>query len=192
MTDTCHGTRPSRAHHGRTSRPTGPTRRSVVRAGVAAGWSAPLVQVISAAPAQAVGSGVVLDLTGTFTHASNSRAVTFTSGNLANNGTQTTTNLQITVTLTTNGTTNMSGTTVSTTPSGFTVGSGTLGGSSGAFTITFVFTKSTPQVAGGSSTAFAPAFQVPNNAVRNTAGSGSATATSTGAAPDVATNSYLG
>ena len=174
----------------RSTRPAAPTRRSLVRTAVVA-WTAPLVTALTAAPAQAVGSGVVLAMTGTFTHAAGNRNITLTNGNVANNGTGSTANLQVTVTLTTNGTTDFTGTTVNTTPTGFTAGTISLGGSSGAYTATWVFTKTT-QLAGGTNVPFAPVLRTANNTVKDTAGSGSAVATATSAPSAACGNGYLG
>ena len=164
------------------------TRRSVVRAGVAAAWTAPLVQVMAAAPAQAVGSGVTLSwVSGAFSHASSNRDFKFT-GSLKNNGTQTTAALQITVVLTTNGTTSWTGAVVQSTPAGFSASSPSLGGSSGAWTVTVTFTRST-QLAAGASVTFNPTIRC-DTAVQDQSGSGTATATATGASPAATGNAY--
>lgn len=167
------------------------SRRSVVRAGAAAAWTAPLVQVLSAAPAQAVGSGVVLVLTpplGGFSHASANKDFVF-AGTLTNNGTQTTTNVQITVVLTTNGTTDWTGAAAQAN-TGFTASAPVTGGTSGAYTVSITYTKTAPQLA-GSGGSVAVNFTIRcNTGVKSQPGSGVATATATGATPSVATGTY--
>lgn len=158
------------------------SRRSLVRVGAAAAWTAPLVQVMAAAPAQAVGSATILAISGTFTHSSTT--VTLSSGQIDVSGSGSTGSLQVSVTLDSTNSPGYTTTTVATTPASFTVGAGTTNGNA----ITFVFTATT-QMTAVSSRAFAPSFTIPSG-MSNKSGSGSATVTSTGSAAKVVTNTY--
>src|SRR5690349_18155409 len=87
-----------------TERPAAPqglvSRRTLVRAGATAAWSVPLVQVVAAAPARAVGSvgSTTLQytgLSGTYTSATDLQIVS----TVKNSGTTAAKNLQVSLTL---------------------------------------------------------------------------------------------
>lgn len=168
-----------------------PSRRSLVRAGVTAAWTAPLVQVLAPAPAQAVGSGVVLALTGSFSHAAGNQDFKFT-GTIANLGTQTTDNLQVTIVLTSDSAaaTGWTGFKVQTLPSGWSTVSQVAGGSSGAWTLTTVLQKNTQMPGPTAATVFSPTIRCTASTIKSSAGLGEAVATATGATSSSTSNRY--
>lgn len=169
------------------------TRRSLVRTGAAAAWTAPLVQVLAPAPAQAVGSTNSLSLTGSFTHSAGARPFVFT-GTITNNGNITTAGLQITVAWTTSGAT-------STWADNGGASAGAVTGwsnagivlSNGDLTATVTYTRTGAQIAAGGNLAFSATLTAANGGSTKTqSGSGAANVTATGFTSSATGNSYSG
>lgn len=122
----------------------GVSRRSVMKAGAAAAWSVPLVQVVAAAPAVAVSGPAALSATaGTGSWNGNSANLN-TQVTITNTGNNVTSSLQVTFTFDSPWTGGSA-----TAPTGWTLGA------SSATSFTFV---AGTQLAAGSNTTIAPSF----------------------------------
>jgi hypothetical protein len=141
--------------------PGGMSRRTVVRTGVTAAWTAPAITVLAASPAFATASGpatLVMSGPTTAAHPPKDTVVTVSSG-VRNGGGQPAGSLQATVSLTGNGKSGW-GSATSATIAGQWVLSSTNGSGD---QVTFVFTAIPTDLAGGATKPFTPTITLPAN-----------------------------
>ena len=143
----------------------GMSRRTVVRVGATAAWTAPAITVLAASPAFATTSGPAkLAMSGTTTVVSKGTVKTVSSG-VQNTGGQPATSLQATVSLIGEAGSGWGSATSAPSTTLWSLSSTTKNSND---TVTFVFTATSSALAGGEIKAFSPTITLPSNGKNGT------------------------
>ena len=151
----------SKTENTKNAEPGGMSRRTVVRVGATAAWTAPAITVLAASPAFATASGpatLVMSGPTTAAHPAKGTGVTVSSG-VRNGGGQPAGNLQATVSLTGEAKSGWGSATSRTIASQWTLSSTSGSGDR----VTFVFTATPTDLAGGATKSFNPTITLPAN-----------------------------